>query len=104
MTRGGAFCGARCVGVAGFETYGLVVPNDARYRAALHPERLGRGPKTLSFNFFRPKKAAGLVVQRLSSRKLFIVGVAGFEPTTSSTPCWRDTRLRYTPRELEAQW
>ena len=26
------------------------------------------------------------------------VGVAGFEPTTSSTPCWRDTRLRYTPR------
>lgn len=25
------------------------------------------------------------------------VGVAGFEPTASSTPCWRATRLRYTP-------
>lgn len=23
--------------------------------------------------------------------------MAGFEPTTSSTPCWRDTRLRYIP-------
>ncbi len=26
-----------------------------------------------------------------------IVGMAGFEPATSSTPCWRDTRLRYIP-------
>lgn len=26
-----------------------------------------------------------------------VVGVAGFEPTASSTPCWRATRLRYTP-------
>lgn len=26
-----------------------------------------------------------------------IVGMAGFEPTTSSTPCWRDTGLRYIP-------
>ncbi len=26
-----------------------------------------------------------------------LVGVAGFEPTASSTPCWRATRLRYTP-------
>lgn len=26
-----------------------------------------------------------------------LVGMAGFEPTTSSTPCWRDTRLRYIP-------
>lgn len=25
------------------------------------------------------------------------VGLAGFEPTTSSTPCWRDTWLRYNP-------
>jgi site-specific DNA recombinase len=25
------------------------------------------------------------------------VGMAGFEPTTSSTPCWRDTWLRYIP-------
>jgi hypothetical protein len=23
--------------------------------------------------------------------------MAGFEPTTSSTPCWRDTGLRYIP-------
>ncbi len=33
----------------------------------------------------------------MSRRPLISVGVAGFEPTTSSTPCWRDTRLRYTP-------
>ncbi len=25
------------------------------------------------------------------------VGVAGFEPTTSTSQMWRDTRLRYTP-------
>ncbi len=30
---------------------------------------------------------------------LFFVGMAGFEPTTSSTPCWRDTGLRYIPFE-----
>jgi hypothetical protein len=24
--------------------------------------------------------------------------MAGFEPTTSSTPCWRDTGLRYIPK------
>jgi hypothetical protein len=29
--------------------------------------------------------------------KWLLVGMAGFEPTTSSTPCWRDTRLRYIP-------
>jgi hypothetical protein len=27
-----------------------------------------------------------------------VVGMAGFEPTTSSTPCWRDTGLRYIPK------
>ncbi len=27
-----------------------------------------------------------------------LVGMAGFEPTTSSTPCWRDTGLRYIPK------
>ncbi len=34
-------------------------------------------------------------------RKAFIllVGMAGFEPATSSTPCWRDTWLRYIPKE-----
>ena len=26
-----------------------------------------------------------------------IVGVAGFEPTTSTSQMWRDTGLRYTP-------
>ncbi len=31
-------------------------------------------------------------------RSLTFVGVAGFEPTTSSTPCWRATELRYTPK------
>lgn len=27
----------------------------------------------------------------------FFVGVAGFEPTTSTSQMWRDTGLRYTP-------
>jgi hypothetical protein len=31
---------------------------------------------------------------------LILVGMAGFEPTTSSTPCWRDTGLRYIPKLL----
>ena len=26
-----------------------------------------------------------------------LVGVAGFEPTTSTSQMWRDTGLRYTP-------
>jgi hypothetical protein len=30
---------------------------------------------------------------------LLSVGMAGFEPTASSTPCWRDTGLRYIPFE-----
>ncbi len=29
---------------------------------------------------------------------ILFVGMAGFEPTTSSTPCWRDTGLRYIPK------
>ena|GEM_PF-4054818 len=28
-----------------------------------------------------------------------LVGMAGFEPTASSTPCWRDTGLRYIPNQ-----
>src|SRR5690606_5436735 len=28
----------------------------------------------------------------------FFVGVAGFEPTTSTSQMWRDTGLRYTPK------
>ena len=27
--------------------------------------------------------------------------MAGFEPTTSSTPCWRDTGLRYIPKKKD---
>ena len=33
----------------------------------------------------------------LGPNEPFKVGMAGFEPTTSSTPCWRDTGLRYIP-------
>src|SRR5690606_19861260 len=40
-------------------------------------------------NLPRTKKA-----RLLSS---FFVGVAGFEPTTSTSQMWRDTGLRYTP-------
>jgi hypothetical protein len=32
-----------------------------------------------------------------------MVGVAGFEPTTTSPPDWCATRLRYTPREFGAR-
>jgi len=28
------------------------------------------------------------------------VGVAGFEPTTSTSQMWRDTGLRYTPNDI----
>ena len=31
---------------------------------------------------------------------LVSVGVAGFEPTTSTSQMWRDTGLRYTPNFL----
>jgi hypothetical protein len=34
----------------------------------------------------------------VSVSKRLNVGMAGFEPTTSSTPCWRDTGLRYIPK------
>jgi hypothetical protein len=34
------------------------------------------------------------------SDMLIPVGMAGFEPTTSSTPCWRDTWLRYIPKNF----
>lgn len=29
-----------------------------------------------------------------------LVGMRGFEPPTSSTPCWRDTWLRYIPEGI----
>ena len=31
---------------------------------------------------------------------LFMVGMAGFEPTTTTPPVWCATRLRYIPKEL----
>ena len=34
---------------------------------------------------------------QLSYRTGKLVGVAGFEPTTSTSQMWRDTGLRYTP-------
>lgn len=36
------------------------------------------------------------------AQRLFVnlVGTRGFEPPTSSTPCWRDTRLRYVPNYI----
>ena len=53
------------------------------------------------------KEEAMLSLQKSINKKVLslkqdqaLVGVAGFEPTTSSTPCWRDTRLRYTPKIL----
>ena len=78
-------------------TYGLVVPNDARYRAALHPESRPMGRPVSIFPIVAAEKS--LRTQKSGGFKsgCSSVGVAGFEPTTSSTPCWRDTRLRYTP-------
>jgi hypothetical protein len=61
-------------------TYDLHIPNVARYRATLHPELWYR-------SFFNP------VVKWI---ELF-VGMAGFEPTTSTSQMWRDTGLRYIP-------
>ena len=52
----GAFFRSRVSRGGRIRTYGLVVPNDARYRAALHPERdaaLGTKP-----SFYCPKKAS----------------------------------------------
>ncbi len=68
-------------------TYDLLDAPDSNrdgtgYRATLHPE-----------NQMETKKAPGF-----SSRGfLNQVGVAGFEPTTSTSQMWRDTGLRYTP-------
>lgn len=36
--------------------------------------------------------------------KYVMVGVAGFEPTTSPTPRVRATSLRYTPKEYESDY
>lgn len=36
-------------------------------------------------------------IKALTFVRASLVGMAGFEPTTSSTPCWRDTGLRYIP-------
>ena len=43
---GGVETGGKCRG-GRIRTYGLVVPNDARYRAALHPENQADGATRL---------------------------------------------------------
>ena len=50
----------------------------------------------LSYETIETKMSNGecLYIQHYSS---FFVGVAGFEPTTSTSQMWRDTGLRYTP-------
>jgi hypothetical protein len=48
---------------------------------------------TVDFFNFNPVKSN----DQLKQTGFYNVGMAGFEPTTSSTPCWRDTRLRYIP-------
>lgn len=47
------------------------------------------------FQFF--KVWSGQIEWAIKRNDIYNVGMAGFEPTTSSTPCWRDTRLRYIP-------
>ena len=44
---------------------------------------------------------AGLHLRRPALAWTFLVGVAGFEPTTSSSRTKRATKLRYTPRRAE---
>lgn len=41
-----------------------------------------------------PKALKLPIYQRFSS-----IGAAGFEPTTSTTPKWRATKLRYAPNQ-----
>ena len=48
--------------------------------------------KTSTSIVFLNKKAL-----EIKSFLIIKVGVAGFEPTTSTSQMWRDTRLRYTP-------
>ena len=36
----------------------------------------------------------------LNVEEQIFVGVAGFEPTTSTSQMWRDTGLRYTPKDI----
>ena len=53
--------------------------------------------------YLQADNAADLKAEILPDGQDFIsccfVGVARFELTTSSTPCWRDTGLRYTPKK-----
>lgn len=42
------------------------------------------------------KKPANLL-KRLAGMAYHLIGAAGFEPTTSTTPKWRATKLRYAP-------
>ena len=87
------------VGVAGFEPTAsssrTTRATGLRYTPRNLP-RSDRRKKAICFN--RKNLRVGFPEAFRASNSS--VGLAGFEPTTSSTPCWRDTRLRYTPREL----
>ena len=49
------------------------------------------------FNLARFKTVKAPAFARAS---FSVVGVAGFEPTTSTSQMWRDTGLRYTPNDV----
>ena len=61
-------------------------------RPMLYPVEL-RAQRSVS----RPR---GTPSPRVHDRSRKLVGVEGFEPTTSSSQSWRATRLRYTPRSF----
>jgi hypothetical protein len=50
-----------------------------------------RPHQPVTYKRFKRKKASKFALRG------FLVGVAGFEPTTSTSQMWRDTGLRYTP-------
>ena len=85
------------VGVAGFEPTASS-SRTTRATGLRYTPKANRWGGLFSFsNYCGRKKPPNPEVRRLYKSGCSSVGVAGFEPTTSSTPCWRDTRLRYTP-------
>jgi hypothetical protein len=60
-----------------------------RRRCRLKTVRLPISPRAHFFKQKYPKNRVFSVIY---------VGVAGFEPTTSTSQMWRDTGLRYTPK------
>ncbi len=44
-----------------------------------------------------PAKKPANLTSRLAGLGILSIGAAGFEPTTSTTPKWRATKLRYAP-------